>query len=843
MPSDVTGSSIFNQRDGRLRVPAGPDLHEPPARRRDQPRPAEDAGGAARGDAGAAGDDRGHDAPARAAVPRARDAEPDRVRGHVPAARGAARPLPAPASASAIRRARTSGRCSSAGSSARSTRSSSTPVVDGDDAARDAARARGRARRRSDRPLHGRPRRGDAHGAAASRSARARAARSRCSSSRAAARRSQGRDFVTPDDVKAVAVPALAHRLTLRPELWVQRVRAEDVVRERLEPVPTPAAEPAPAVNRTASPKLRAYAALAALGLLAALVLGRPELAALAAPFASSSPSRGLARRASRSCERRLVLDRERALEGDEVVLDGRARRARAGRAPRAAARASRRVCRPTGRIPSLIRLGGTGSGGRSSSRSRASAGAPTSSAACALRAQDRSGLLAYGSGLDRRSRSRSTRGARASRAARARSRRRSSPATRSRARRARASSSPTCAVRARRPRAADQLARERAPRRALGQRAAPGAEHRRDPLPRHLRRGAARRAGHARRSPCARPPRSPTATCGAKDRVGLVGFGGVLHWLLPGSTGSSSSTGSSTRCSTRRSCLSYAWKDIDVIPPRTLPPQALVLALTPLLDERAVAALLDLRARGFDLAIVEVSPAAVRRAGRDRRAERLAYRLWQLQREALRARYQRAGRPGRRVARRRAARGCARGGEEIQAPRPSRPRLSYRSCSVGDGSRPRRVPAAGGNAPAPFARTRSAAPRSHSWRLGWPVAGRRRLPRGSLSSARSTQFCSLRDRRPWTSGRLSTRPASCSAQSCRSGRRSRGCRRGAIWRWLLRRLGTVLAACLGAAGIAAVVIIAAGASLGDSLIAEAAGLAAAVVALALLGALVRLLR
>jgi MoxR-like ATPase len=52
-----------------------------------------------------------------------------------------------------------------------------------------------------------------------------------------------GRDFVTPDDVKAVAVPALAHRLTLRPELWVQRVSAEDVVRERLATVPTPAAE------------------------------------------------------------------------------------------------------------------------------------------------------------------------------------------------------------------------------------------------------------------------------------------------------------------------------------------------------------------------------------------------------------------------------------------------------------------------------------------------------------------------------------------------------------------------------------------------------------------------
>jgi MoxR-like ATPase len=52
-----------------------------------------------------------------------------------------------------------------------------------------------------------------------------------------------GRDFVVPEDVKAVAIPALAHRLTLRPELWVQRVRGEDVVAEALETVPTPPAE------------------------------------------------------------------------------------------------------------------------------------------------------------------------------------------------------------------------------------------------------------------------------------------------------------------------------------------------------------------------------------------------------------------------------------------------------------------------------------------------------------------------------------------------------------------------------------------------------------------------
>jgi MoxR-like ATPase len=52
-----------------------------------------------------------------------------------------------------------------------------------------------------------------------------------------------GRDFVTPEDVKAVAVPALGHRLMLRPELWVQRIRGDDVVREVLDTVPTPPAE------------------------------------------------------------------------------------------------------------------------------------------------------------------------------------------------------------------------------------------------------------------------------------------------------------------------------------------------------------------------------------------------------------------------------------------------------------------------------------------------------------------------------------------------------------------------------------------------------------------------
>jgi uncharacterized protein (DUF58 family) len=86
---------------------------------------------------------------------------------------------------------------------------------------------------------------------------------------------------------------------------------------------------------------------------------------------------------------------------------------------------------------------------------------------------------------------------------------------------------------------------------------------------------------------------------------------------------------------------FSYAWKDVEVLPRRTLPPQALVIALSPLLDDRAVGALLDLRARGFDLAVVDVSPLPFTPPGTG--LDATAYALWQLRRDALRYRYERA--------------------------------------------------------------------------------------------------------------------------------------------------------------------------------------------------------
>jgi MoxR-like ATPase len=60
----------------------------------------------------------------------------------------------------------------------------------------------------------------------------------------------RGRDYVIPDDIKAVAVPALGHRVTLRPELWVRQVSAEDVIARILASVPVPRTDPARLVTR-----------------------------------------------------------------------------------------------------------------------------------------------------------------------------------------------------------------------------------------------------------------------------------------------------------------------------------------------------------------------------------------------------------------------------------------------------------------------------------------------------------------------------------------------------------------------------------------------------------------
>jgi uncharacterized protein (DUF58 family) len=134
------------------------------------------------------------------------------------------------------------------------------------------------------------------------------------------------------------------------------------------------------------------------------------------------------------------------------------------------------------------------------------------------------------------------------------------------------------------------------------------------------------------------------TAYLQGRDRVGVVGFGGVLRWVLP-STGRAQTYRVLDSLIDTEVVTSYAWRDVDVIPTRTLPPGALVVALTPLADERALAALAALRARGFDLAVVDVS-ATARTPVRGGELGELAQRLWVLRHEGLRARYRRLGVP-----------------------------------------------------------------------------------------------------------------------------------------------------------------------------------------------------
>ena len=128
------------------------------------------------------------------------------------------------------------------------------------------------------------------------------------------------------------------------------------------------------------------------------------------------------------------------------------------------------------------------------------------------------------------------------------------------------------------------------------------------------------------------------------RDRVGLIGFGGIIRWLRPG-MGIVQLYRVLDSLLDTRVVASYAWKGIDVIPAGTLPPQALLLALTPLVDERTVGALLDVRGRGFDVAVLELDPVPLAPARPDELG-RLAHRLWLLQREVLRERFRAAGIP-----------------------------------------------------------------------------------------------------------------------------------------------------------------------------------------------------
>ena len=79
------------------------------------------------------------------------------------------------------------------------------------------------------------------------------------------------------------------------------------------------------------------------------------------------------------------------------------------------------------------------------------------------------------------------------------------------------------------------------------------------------------------------------------RDRVGLIGFGGILRWVRPG-TGLRQQYLLIDALLATRTFPSVAWKGITLLPPWVLPPKALVVALSPLEDDRALRALMDLR-------------------------------------------------------------------------------------------------------------------------------------------------------------------------------------------------------------------------------------------------------
>ena len=118
-------------------------------------------------------------------------------------------------------------------------------------------------------------------------------------------------------------------------------------------------------------------------------------------------------------------------------------------------------------------------------------------------------------------------------------------------------------------------------------------------------------------------------------DRVGLLTFGGHLRWLRPGSGRANLARIIDGLLDTER-LLTDAWADTLRVPVGALPPRSLLVAVTSLDHDTALLTLLDLRARGFDLAVLTVEPTA--------QGEPRARRLDALLRDARRRKLERFG-------------------------------------------------------------------------------------------------------------------------------------------------------------------------------------------------------
>jgi uncharacterized protein (DUF58 family) len=121
-------------------------------------------------------------------------------------------------------------------------------------------------------------------------------------------------------------------------------------------------------------------------------------------------------------------------------------------------------------------------------------------------------------------------------------------------------------------------------------------------------------------------------AYLGRKDRVGFIEYGGYLRWLNP-ATGRRQKENLVEALLPASVHFSYTVKQLDYLPARVLPPQALVIALSPLVDQRFIDTAIDLAARGFDLVVIAVSPIEPARwALRHSPIDELACRLWAIE-------------------------------------------------------------------------------------------------------------------------------------------------------------------------------------------------------------------
>jgi uncharacterized protein (DUF58 family) len=127
------------------------------------------------------------------------------------------------------------------------------------------------------------------------------------------------------------------------------------------------------------------------------------------------------------------------------------------------------------------------------------------------------------------------------------------------------------------------------------------------------------------------------TAHLGAHDRVGIVTFGGYPAWLVP-SGGDRALLTICDRLLVTQAAWTEAQRSVEFLPAPVIPAGATVVGLTPLHDARMVAALVDLRRRGMDVAAVEIDVTdGVEAAATARGVPAAAFALWRLERERRR--------------------------------------------------------------------------------------------------------------------------------------------------------------------------------------------------------------